>query len=434
MGSHMDYTFLEGISTSFEKRFEVSLEAEEAEKRVENIYAFLAIQAGIDYIANQPKEDLEGRFGGDVAERVAVCLANQCADEIISDLGLPAALEPVVEVKSEIGGRKPFTCQIVVYVKPELDLSSYEPLSLPIPEFGVSDDMVEKNVRALVEDRARYVEDPDAVEVGSESRVEISLRTDKCGMEVQPLTFDKIVYQVGSGLLPDQIDEHLIGMKAGESRAFSFAVTSKNFLGLDVEEVMNSKLVVFSIVKKETPEITDAWVKDNIPGAHDAASFYALMRENVEHKARVDYDRLKDEAASSALASRLPDFQVPEIYYDYVRAGLLQNVSAALSRQGMSQEELFVAQGVDSNQFLLQMSARARDVLRQGFALDAWARHWGIEADRTDLLQAAAKISQKDPEGAYRMLQMNGRLYQLREMTLRSKARSDISAKALICG
>lgn len=430
----MDYTFLENISTSFEKRFEVSLDSEEARRRIEEIHAFLAIQAGIDYLADQPEENLKGRFGGDVAERMATCLANQCADEIIADLGLPATLEPVVESKSEIEEHQPFVCRVAIYVKPELELSSYDPLSLSIPEFEVSDDMVERNIRALVEDRARFVEDPEATVVALGSRIEVSLGTDKCGMEVQQLTFDRIIYQVGSGLLPSQIDEHLIGMKAGESRSFSFAVTSKNFLGLDVEEVMNSKASVFSFVKKEVPVITDAWVKRNIPGAHDVESFHALMRENVERKARADYDRLRDEAVSAALASRLPDFQVPDIYYDYVRAGLLQNVSAALSRQGMSQEELLVAQGVDNNQFLLQMSARAKDVLRQGLALDAWARHWGIEVDEAALLQAVEKISQKDPEGAYQMLRMNGRLYQLKEMALRSKARLAIGSQAVVCG
>lgn len=430
----MKYVFLDGISTSFEKRYEVSLTVEETRAYVDDIYAFLAIQAGIDYIANQSEDALNRRFGGDVEEKIASCIANQCADKIIDEQGLAAALEPIVELKSIIEEGEPFTCQVMIYVKPELELSSYGPVELPIPEFMVSDEMVERNVRALIEDRARYIDDLDTVEVSAECKAVISLQTDKCGMEVQPLTFDSIVYQLGSGLLPEQIDEQLLGMKAGETKQFSFTVTSKNFLGLDVDETMNSTLSVFKFVKKETPEVTDEWVKLNIPGAHDIESFYALIKSNLEERARVDYDRLKDEAAVQALASRLPDFEVPEVYYDYVRAGLLQNVSAALSRQGMSQEELLMAQGVDNNQFLLQMSARAREVLRQGLALDAWVRNEALGIDQDDLRKAAASISPRDPDGVLKMLEMNGRSYQLRETALRTKARKLVSERAVITG
>jgi len=122
------------------------------------------------------------------------------------------------------------------------------------------------------------------------------------------------------------------------------------------------------------------------------------------------------------------------VYYDYVRAGLLQNVSAALSRQGMSQEELLIAQGVDNNQFLLQMSARAREVLGQGLALDSWARHEDLALEREDLQRAAASISPRDPVGVLKMLEMNGRTYQLRETALRSKARKIVSERAVVEG
>ncbi|WP_165170800.1 trigger factor [Adlercreutzia sp. ZJ242] len=430
----MDYRLCAAESTELQRTYEVDLTAEETKRLVDEIYAFLAMQAGVEYLADQSAEALAGRFGDDLGKRVASCLANQCADKIIAAEGLAAALEPVVRDSSEIGEGASFSCKVLIHVKPELELSSYEPVSLPIPAFTVSPEMVERNVRAIVEDRARYVDDESAACVSPSVKAVISLRTEKCGMEVQPLTFESIVYQMGSGILPQQIDDALAGMEPGETKKFSFTVTSKNFLGLDVEEEMDSTLSVLRIVKKETPELTDAWVKGNVPGAHDVEGFYELVRGNLSVRARADYDRLKDEAASAALAERLPELELPDLYYDYARAGLLQNVSAALARKGMSEEEFYLAQGVTSSQFMIQMSARAREVLRQGLALDALARHEGFEVGEADLDRAARAISPRDHAGARKMLEMNGRTYQLREMALRQKARAVLSERAVVQG
>lgn len=243
-------------------------------------------------------------------------------------------------------------------------------------------------------------------------------------MQVLPLTYSDMFYQLGSKRLPEEIEQQILGMRPGETKTFSYELTSKNFLGLDVDEKMDTELTVSKIVKKETPEVTDEWVKDNIPGAHDVESFEKLVEENVTSHARADYEKLKVEAASSALAKRLPTFEVPDMYYDYVRAGLLQNVSAALDRQGMSKEELYSAQGITEDQFMIQMKVRAQEVLRQGYALDALARHEKFEASEKDLEQAAATISPREKDKVRKMLEMNGRTYQLREMATRMKARA----------
>ena len=136
-------------------------------------------------------------------------------------------------------------------------------------------------------------------------------------------------------------------------------MTSKNFLGLDVEETMDCVLRVSRIVKKDTPDVTDAWVKENVPGAHDVESFYALVRRNLTEQARGDYDRIKEESAAHALSQRLPEAEVPEEYCNYARSGLLQNVSAALSLQGLTEEEFLTAQGTTESQFMIQMGMRA---------------------------------------------------------------------------
>ena len=194
---------------------------------------------------------------------------------------------------------------------------------------------------------------------------------------------------------------------------------------------MNCSLAVDSIVKKEVPELTDAWVKDNIPGAHSADSLRALVERAVGERLGSEYRRVKEESAVSALARRLPDFIVPDTYYDYARAGLLQNVSAALNRQDMTEDEFFAAQGVNASQFMAQMHVRATEILRQGFALDSYAIHEGIEVTDDDRWEALKNIAPGKEDQTRKMLEMNGRTYQLEEMALRAKTRRAVANEAI---
>lgn len=448
------------------KRYEIKITATEARDLVDEIYAFLAMQTGVNFIADQPKEALEKRFGDDLGQRVATCLANQCADKVIAQEHLAAALEPEVVVLPDLEGlfsdsgnaqgvaaacgeadacgeagaqdgaaqgeadvqRVSFVVDI--HLKPTFQLSSYDPVEIPVSEPVVSDEMIDREINALVRARARYVPDDQAREVTAHTVNIVTVDTKKCGMQVDALTATKMMHQVGDGRLPREIDDQLLGMPCGSTKEFSFTITSKNFLGMSVEEKMDCVCEVSSIVKKEMPEVTDEWVRENIPGAHDRESLRNLMRASIGERMGSEYRRVKEESAVSALARRLPEFDVPDSYYDYARAGLLQNVSAALSRQDMTEDEFFAAQGVNASQFMAQMHVRAAEVLRQGLALDAYAAYAGVTVEDEDLWRALKGIAPGKEDQTRKMLEMNGRMYQLNETALRAKTRGIVAGLA----
>lgn len=418
------------------KQYDIVISAEEARSLVDDIYVFLAMQTGVNFVAEQPKEALEKRFGSDLEQRVASCLANQCADKLIAQEGLAAALEPEVIRLPNLESLAQDDAQsvsfsVAIHLKPSLELSSYDAVELPLPKPDVTDAMVDKEIESLAKARSRFVPDEETQIVTEHTVNIVTLDTKKCGMQVAPLTATKMMHQVGDGRLPSEIDEQLLGMSCGDSKEFAFTITSKNFLGLDVEEKMDCTLAVDSIVKKEVPELTDAWVKDNIPGAHNTDSLRALVEHAVGERLGSEYRRVKEESAVSALARRLPDFIVPDTYYDYARAGLLQNVSAALNRQDMTEDEFLIAQGVNASQFMAQMHVRATEILRQGFALDSYAIHEGIEVTDDDRWEALKNIAPGKEDQTRKMLEMNGRTYQLEEMALRAKTRRAVVNEAI---
>ena len=81
---------------------------------------------------------------------------------------------------------------------------------------------------------------------------------------------------------------------------------------------------------------------------------------------------------------------------------------------------------------MAQMHARAVEILRQGLALDSYAVHEGIEVTDDDRWEALKNIAPGKEDQARKMLEMNGRMYQLEEMALRAKTRRAV-ANAAIC-
>lgn len=426
----MKYTLKKEHCTDLQNEYEVQLSAEEVQEKLDSIYGFLAMQTGVDIMNNSPRDGLKKRYGDKLNEEIANCLANQCADKIIAEEGLSAALEPTFLGIGAFKEDEEFTFLADIHLKPILELTSYGAIDLPAAENQASDQDVECYIQRILKDKAKFVSDKKCERAQDSAVVIIKMDTKKCGMQVNALTSDRRQYRIGEGMLPDEFDKQLVGMKRGEEKDFSFVITSKNFLSIDVDEQMDVHLTLIDIIVPEVPTLCDEWVKENVPGAHSIESFKNLVRSNIKQQSETHYAQTINAVAASVLAKRLPDEDLPEIYYEYTRSGLLQNFSAALAKSGYEKESFYEAQGTTEQQFMVDMMMRAKDVVREGLALDSFAKHFGITIDSDDISMALNAIQAGDEDSVYKMLEMNGRLYQLREMAIRNKARKVLIEQA----
>ena len=72
---------------------------------------------------------------------------------------------------------------------------------------------------------------------------------------------------------------------------------------------------------------------------------------------------------------------------------------------------------------MMDMWARGLQILREGIALESLARHFDLVPDDLDYAVALERIDSDRGADVRKMLEMNGRLYQLTEMATRIKAR-----------
>jgi FKBP-type peptidyl-prolyl cis-trans isomerase (trigger factor) len=172
---------------------------------------------------------------------------------------------------------------------------------------------------------------------------------------------------------------------------------------------------------RSIPAVTDEWVAENIPGV----STVPELREEIRKQGLAYREReltgMKTFLAASEFAKRLTA-TIPDELYELTRDGIVQSLQQNLRAQGKTIQDFINEQGGGEQQFSMQLMMQTREVLTQGLSLDALARHLKMEVSDEDIKEAFRSIAPGHEKEARMEFELTGRMYQINEGTLRSKA------------
>lgn len=180
----------------------------------------------------------------------------------------------------------------------------------------------------------------------------------------------------------------------------------------------------------ELPEVTDDWAKD-VAGFKDVEDMRKQIADSISMQKDDIIPRIKENACAAVLIERFRD-EIPEAMAEQMESELLQDFFTQLQRQGMTFDEYLAQVGIDNAQFKDDVKRQAEDEIKRNLALDAWARHAGIEVNDEDLLMEFAKAGVDNPKETMEQWRDMGRLYMIREGLLRSKAMMDVLDNAKV--
>ncbi|MDR0501105.1 MAG: hypothetical protein LBG97_07720 [Coriobacteriales bacterium] len=337
----------------------------------------------------------------------------------VSEKALEIVMEPETESKDQLCANKDFRFVVVVTPKPHYELKSYDPVTVRLPKPVVTEAEIDAQLVALAENNAQSMADDDAcVQANSEIVIGIETKHKESGEQNSILTAPKRVYKLGDGFLPAEFDEALIGMKAGESRTFDF-----NLPGIEGSEPtpVTTTVTLTQVNKRVIPAITDAWVEANIPEAKNVEGLRKMVHEQGTEYKNKEFENQKFFMAASELATRFIG-SIPDEIYEHTRANMIQGLTASLQQQGMTIKQYLEQMGMDEQQFSMQLMMQVRESLRQGFALDALARHLKLTINKDDYEDALKRIAPNNVEEARKEYEQSGRTYLINEAALRTKA------------
>lgn len=335
----------------------------------------------------------------------------------IDKRNITPAFPPVPKVASALKRGQTFSFSLVVTPKPEYELTSYDPVTITVPPFELDPKEVDEQLAQLADNYADFVaDDPHPVREGD--IMLLALEASRNGERMEGLSTEGRTYLMGMGLMPEEFERQLVGMEVGETKSISFAAPGAPDDGEG--ERIDCTVTVKEMQKKVLPAIDDEWVAKNLPLYRDAAALRGGITDRLTAERRAQYESFKMQAAASELARRFKG-RIQDEVYEAMRKTLLENLRGSLAQQGVPFEQFVQSQGGEQ-QFGMLMMMQAREMLVQGYALDALFRHEKLTLTEDDLDAAARSMNPQDPKAVRRGMEENGQGFALREAAERMKA------------
>lgn len=329
---------------------------------------------------------------------------------------------------------KPFTFGFTLAVKPEVELTSYEPVAIELPVAGATEAEIEEQIDALREHYVDYEDASAATKMKPENFADIAVKaTDAEGNVIEALGSESRLYGPGTGLFSEAFDAEIMGMKKGQTKEFALEVPADEtatLLSAHAGKTINFEVTMNVVKKKEIPELTDEWAHDTM-GFEDAADLRQRVVESIEAQKADILPRLKENACTDELIKRFEGEVTPEVAEE-AESNLLQDFFTQLQRQGVSFDAYLSQQGITADQFKANVKLQAADEAKQQLALDAWARVKGIEASDEDIAAEFVKAGVDNPSALQKEWRESGRLYLIREGVVRAKAMADVMETAVV--
>ena len=416
----------------------VTVEASEIDARINRAYKEVAKKNSFPGFrkGKAPRAVIDAAFGaGYIAATVTEDVVNDMMPLAIDGADLfPVGQAQFDEIASVAAGED-FTFSFSIGLRTEIELSSYEPVAIEMPAAEVTDAEIDMQYDAIIDQYAQFEVAAEGAKAAEGDRLAMTMQAaDDKSEKIDQLTSDEFQYTIGSGLMPAEFDEKLVGAAAGDKLEFSVPVAESTAAYLK-ELVGKTESVSFTIEVKElktkvAPTVDDAWVADNF-GFETVAELRERISESLTQQKADFLPRLKEDRVLYALLERVTD-EAPEAMVEEQEQDLLQEFFQQLQRSGQTYDAYLKANNLTAAQVKDDIKQQAAEVVKQNLALDAWARHFEIACEDCDVQAEFIKASADEWESLYNSWKQAGRLHLVREGVLRSKAMNAAVESAVV--
>lgn len=370
----------------------VEVDAETFDADIEAAFRKLAREVRIPGFrpGRAPRRVLESHFGSEIGRAQALEEAvPRYFAEAVRDNHVDVVNQPELELTLD-GSDGPVAFEATVEVRPVVSVSGYDDLQIEIPSPVPTDEEIDARIDETRRQFADIAEVDRAAAHGD--RVTIDIEGSVEGEPLPGLSAQDYLYEVGSGGIVPEVDEHLTGCEAGADLSFSAPHPVQPEMEIDFEINVNivSELVL--------PELTDDWVDENtehdsVAELRDATtrqlSFGRILQANLA---------LRDEAQKQI--ADLVEGPVPDAMVSGAIADRMQELGSGLQQRNMTIEEWLEATGQEPASFITELRDDAERGVRLDLALRAVAVAESLEADDDDIDGELERMATTDGRSA----------------------------------
>ena len=332
---------------------------------------------------------------------------------------------------SELKRGRTFSFTMRVTPKPNYELSSYDPVEITVQPFTPDLSDVDNQLNQMKEMYASYVDvdkGDKLIEKGDTVLLAINASID--GEPLKGLNTDGRPYEAGSGYMPEQFEEAILGMKMGESKTFTFEGPNWDADGNETVDIVDCTVEIKGWQERQEAEIDDEWIAKNMPMYRSVADLRKSIETQLTRQQRDSYDLYLRNMAAQEAAKRFQG-KIEDAAYESASKQLNESLHQQAAAQNMTWDQFVEANG-GQQQFQMLTMLEVRQQLTTGFALDAIFRKKKLVVSEEDILDACASINPQRPQAVRKELEESGRGFVLREAAERACAAKYLVAHAII--
>lgn len=308
--------------------------------------------------------------------------------DILDEEELRPAVTPQLEALNDVDGGVEVEVRVTLW--PTIQLPRYKDRNVEVTSPEVTPEELETQLERMLEQFATVEEADRPAQTGDFVSVDVKATSD--GEQVDGATAADLLYEVGSGLFIEGIDERLEGAEPGT--ILSFDAPLPVGFGDRAGEQVGFEIVVNEVKERILPELDDAWVEENT----EFDTVDELRTELAQQLGEAKRQAVARQFAERALSTLVEQIEVelPEALVRSEMDDQLHRFVHRLDDSELTLDDYFQASGIDQEQFLEDLRNQAEVALRNQLVLEAVATDAGIEVTAEDIsavLQAAAARS-----------------------------------------
>jgi len=372
-----------------------------------------------------PVPVVEATVGADRVRREAIDdLVPPTLTEVLDAEEIRPAVTPELTSIDDVAGG--VEVEVTVTLWPTIELPKYKDRNVEVTNPRVSDEDLEAQITRMLEQFATVEEVERPAQDGDFVSIDVEASED--GEPIEETTAADLLYEVGSGLFIEGIDDNIVGVAADGEIVFE-APLPQGF-GDPAGNEVTFRVKVNEVKERILPVLDDEWVDEN-------TEFETVDELTTELRDRLGDAKLRavsseyTEKALSTLRDQI-EIELPDALVRSEVDGQLHNFLHRLEETELTLDDYFRASGISEEVFLADLRRQAEFSIGNRLVLEAVAEAEKIDVTEDDLSDALQSLAARsdDPVAYLQAFRESGQELALASDILRNRALDAILTNA----
>ncbi|HEX6483011.1 MAG TPA: trigger factor [Ktedonobacteraceae bacterium] len=386
---------------SSEALVEVDFSWDEVEKASDKAYRKLVQKVDVPGFrrGKAPRSLMERRLGKEyiyqegLDELMTETYRNALKEHDITPLAQPEVDAPVFEIG------QPYHFTLKVPIISPVELGDYRSLHFEREEATVTSEEVEQELETMRNQQAKWEEVERPAQIGDRVTVDLKLTVEDStisDLKDNPFELTDERHGLFSGM-----DEHIVGMSAGESKSFTTTIPADYANEKIAGKEANFDVTVHKVEAKEVPELDDALAPLVSNGQYETLEDLrkAVSDSLLENKKRSIRDELREKVVNAVIEQS--QVTVHPVLVKEESEEMMHQLSHLLEQQHMSMDQYLMLMRKSREDYLQELEPEAETRVKRQLVLDAVMEKEAIQVDPEEvesLFRAYAQIGQNLPQ------------------------------------